>query len=142
MRSVADIFCDVNGRQVALDQAPDVPYRGESPGEQAIVWDPDAPLITAKPGDGVTSLLDPEKPHGQWNVCEVVARQGDAVHLLNGEVVLVLFNSRYRDGAVKFLCAAARSRSKPKRRDLLSADRGAPVDGDSARTQRTSQPLS
>jgi hypothetical protein len=60
-----------------------------------ILWSPGAPWIAASPEDGVTSPFDPERSHGEWNVCEVVAWGGIGIHQLNGKVVLVLMNPRY-----------------------------------------------
>ena len=56
-----------------------MPYRGESPGETCILWQPGGPQFTT--GEGITSPLDPEKPN-EWNVCEVIAWGNVAIHLL------------------------------------------------------------
>jgi len=92
--SVAGSYVDIEGRPVVLENDPRVPYRGEGPGEKCIVWEPGAPRFTT--GEGITSLLDPEKPR-EWNVCEVIAWSNVGIHMLNGEVVLVLSNPRYRE---------------------------------------------
>src|SRR3989442_5823452 len=92
--SVAGSYVDIEGRPVILEQDPRVPYRGEGPGEKCIVWEPGAPRFTT--GEGITSLLDPERP-GDWNVCEVVAWGNVGIHLLNGEVVLVVTNPRFKE---------------------------------------------
>lgn len=92
--SVAGSFVDIEGRKVVLEKEPSVPYRGEGPGEQCILWQPGAPQFTT--GDGITSPLDPEK-QGDWNVCEVIAWGNTCVHLSNGKVVLVVMNPRYRE---------------------------------------------
>ena len=78
-------------------QEPSVPYRGETPGERVILWTPGDPWLTAKPGDGVTSPIDPEQRGEGWNICEVVAWGGTGIHLLNGQVALVLMNPHYRE---------------------------------------------
>jgi hypothetical protein len=96
--SVAGAYCNVEGRRVTLEQEPNIPYRGESPGEQVILWQPGGPTVVAGVSEGVTSPLDPEHPHGQWNVCEVMAWGNAALHLLNGRVVLALTNPRYAQG--------------------------------------------
>lgn len=99
--SVDGTHVDVEGRKVTLEQDPNIPYRGESPGEQCILWEPGAPQITT--GEGITSRLDPEKP-GEWNVCEVLAWGNVCLHLLNGEVVLALTNPGYtQDGQPRAL---------------------------------------
>jgi len=92
--SVAGTCVDIEGRTVVLEKDPRVPYRGESPGETCIVWEPGAPRFTTF--DGITSLLDPEKPR-DWNVCEVIAWGNVGIHLLNGRVVLVVTNPRYKE---------------------------------------------
>lgn len=94
--SVAGAFVDVNGRNVVLQDSPTVPYRGESDGENCVVWDPAAPHYTVQPWEGITSPLDPEKPHGQWNTAEVYAWGNTCIHLLNGQVVLVVSNPRHK----------------------------------------------
>ena len=91
--SVDGTYVDVEAHRVTLEKDPRVPYRGEGPGEQCFVWEPGTPRITT--GEGITSLLDPEKPR-DWNVCEVIAWGNVGLHLLNGQVVLALTNPRYR----------------------------------------------
>jgi len=41
-----------------------------------------------------------EKPHGEWNTLDLVSFNGKSLHIVNGEVVMVLKNSRYinKDG--------------------------------------------
>lgn len=90
--SVDGTHVDIEGRKVTLESDPAIPYRGEGAGEQCILWEPGAPQFTT--GEGITSLLDPEKP-GTWNVCEVIAWGNVCLHLLNGEVVLALTNPGY-----------------------------------------------
>ena len=92
--SVDGTYVDIEGRKVVLEQDRRVPYRGEGPGERCFIWEPGLPRVTT--GEGITSLLDPERP-GEWNVCEVVAWGNTALHLLNGKVVLALSNPRHRD---------------------------------------------
>ena len=88
-------YVDIEGRKVVLEKEPGIPYRGEAPGEQCVLYEPGGPQITT--GEGITSALDPEKP-GAWNVCEVVAWGNVGIHILNGQVVLVLTNPRYKEG--------------------------------------------
>ena len=38
---------------------------------------------------------DNEKPNGKWNTVEVICFNGNSVHLINGKVVMRLFNSRH-----------------------------------------------
>lgn len=42
----------------------------------------------------VIKQADHERPYGAWNTVEVIAEGDTATHLVNGEVVLQLFNSR------------------------------------------------
>jgi len=40
-----------------------------------------------------------EKPHGEWNTLELICFEGKSLHIVNGEVVMILMNSRYvKDG--------------------------------------------
>jgi len=91
--SVAGTSVDVEGRLVTLEREPTIPYRGESPGERCILWQPGGPQITTS--EGITSPFDPERPG--WNVCEVIAWGNVCLHLLNGQVVLALTNPGYTE---------------------------------------------
>ncbi len=42
----------------------------------------------------VFKALDAEKPHGQWNDIELIVMDGNSLHIVNGKVVMRLFNSR------------------------------------------------
>jgi hypothetical protein len=42
----------------------------------------------------VFKALDAEKPHGQWNDIELIVMDGNSIHIVNGKVVMRLFNSR------------------------------------------------
>jgi len=42
----------------------------------------------------VFKALDAEKPHGQWNDIELIVMNGNSIHMVNGKVVMRLFNSR------------------------------------------------
>jgi len=96
--SVAGAYCDVEGRNVVLENEPRIPYRGESPGEQCVVWEPGAKTYHVKASEGVTSPYDFERSHGELNLAEVIAWGPYCIHLLNGKVVLVLTNPRYKEG--------------------------------------------
>jgi hypothetical protein len=97
--AVAGTYVDIEGKKVVLEQEPSVPYRGESPGEKCIVYTPGGPQFTT--GEGITSMLDPEKA-GEWNVCEIIAWGNVGIHILNGEVVLVLTNPRFKENGREF----------------------------------------
>jgi len=96
--SVAGVYCDAEAVKLVLDRAPWVPYRGESDGEECYVYQPGFPLVTVPASDGITPSMEYEKPHGEWNICEVIAWGNVGVHLLNGKVNLVVLNPRYREG--------------------------------------------
>lgn len=36
-----------------------------------------------------------EKPHGEWNTLDLICFEGKSLHIVNGEVVMILKNSRY-----------------------------------------------
>lgn len=42
----------------------------------------------------VYKAFDAEKPHGQWNDIELIVMDGNSIHIVNGKVVMRLFNSR------------------------------------------------
>ena len=37
-----------------------------------------------------------EKPHGEWNTLELICFEGNSLHIVNGEVVMALFDSKYK----------------------------------------------
>ncbi|MET0356751.1 MAG: DUF1080 domain-containing protein [Cellvibrio sp.] len=73
-------------------------------GETIPIYDPKAPLISYGPGGaGITCLRgkDAEKPKGEWNTLDLIVFGGNSLHIVNGEVVMALSNSRYtKDGKV------------------------------------------
>lgn len=97
--AVAGTHCDVEGRRVTPEMEPRVPYKKEGAGESIILYEPGAPRLMATPADGVTPPVDYEKTRGEWNTCEVVAWANVGIHLLAGQVNLVLTNPRhFQDG--------------------------------------------
>lgn len=42
----------------------------------------------------VLKAFDAEKPHGEWNDIELITYEGRSIHIVNGKVVMRLFNSR------------------------------------------------
>ena len=38
--------------------------------------------------------FDNENPHGEWNTLELICYEGTSLHIVNGKVVMALFNSR------------------------------------------------
>lgn len=93
--AVAGTYIDIEGKKVVLEKEPKVPYRGEGPGEQCIIYIPGGPHFTT--GEGITSMVDAEKD-GEWNVCEVIAWGNTGIHISNDQVALVLTNPRYKEG--------------------------------------------
>ncbi len=75
---------------------------------QRAMYDPAAESLQF--GDGKPGVVrhgpSTEKPHGEWNVVEILTLGDRAVHLVNGEVVLALTDARIkRDGALVPLSA-------------------------------------
>jgi len=62
------------------------------------VYDTEASLVEfterTAVGRHAIKFPDGEKPTGEWNVLELYCVGGDAVHVVNGQVVMKLFNSR------------------------------------------------
>lgn len=76
------------------------------PTEKVPVYNPKAPLITFGPGAGNTCMRgkDAEKPNGEWNTLELITFGDKSLHIVNGQVVMALSNSRYtQDGKVILL---------------------------------------
>lgn len=73
-------------------------------GETVPIYDLKAPLLSYGPGGaGITCLRgkDAEKPKGEWNTLELITFGDKSLHIVNGEVVMALSNSRYTlDGKV------------------------------------------
>ena len=42
-----------------------------------------------------------EKPHGEWNTLELICFENKSIHIVNGEVVMILQNSRYVEDGKK-----------------------------------------
>ncbi|WP_298551474.1 ThuA domain-containing protein [uncultured Algibacter sp.] len=41
--------------------------------------------------------FDNEKPHGEWNTLELICYEGTSLHIVNGKVVMALYNSKYKN---------------------------------------------
>lgn len=41
--------------------------------------------------------FDNENPHGEWNTLELICFEGTSLHIVNGKVVMALYNSRYQN---------------------------------------------
>ncbi|MDB2385565.1 ThuA domain-containing protein [Polaribacter sp.] len=44
-----------------------------------------------------------ENPHGEWNTLELICFEGTSYHIVNGKVVMALYNSRYKNAAGKIV---------------------------------------
>ena len=42
-----------------------------------------------------------EKPHGEWNTLELICFEDKSIHIVNGQVVMILKNSRYVKSGIK-----------------------------------------
>ncbi len=47
--------------------------------------------------------FDNEKPHGEWNTLELISYKGTSYHVVNGKVVMALYNSRYKNSDDKIV---------------------------------------
>lgn len=82
-----------------------IDIRCEKPeGAEVHTYNPKAELLSFGPGGvGITCRRshDREKPKGEWNTVELITYGDKSLHIVNGEVVMALSNSRYtRDGKV------------------------------------------
>jgi Domain of Unknown Function (DUF1080) len=65
------------------------------PGVPEIRWDPTQPFMPAR---GAERSVNHENPHGQWTTAEYYVLGAQAIHTVNGHVVLSLDKSRLKDG--------------------------------------------
>ncbi|MGB3149097.1 MAG: DUF1080 domain-containing protein [Maribacter sp.] len=47
--------------------------------------------------------FDNENPHGEWNTLELITLGDTSLHIVNGKVVMALYNSKYQDSHKKML---------------------------------------
>ncbi|MDH5397743.1 MAG: DUF1080 domain-containing protein [Cyclobacteriaceae bacterium] len=77
----------------------DIPARLNA--DSVWVYDKNSELLTFKEGTetGRHCIKDPdaEKPTGEWNTLELYCLGGTSVHIVNGVVTMVLYNSRQAD---------------------------------------------
>ncbi len=86
----------------------DIPAKKQ--GEKDWIFDPKGEIMTFQDGTPVgrhcIKNLDAEKPYGQWNTIDLYCFGGTAVHVVNGRVVMVLYNSsRKAEPEVELLTA-------------------------------------
>ncbi|MDP4878460.1 MAG: DUF1080 domain-containing protein, partial [Opitutales bacterium] len=46
----------------------------------------------------ISAYPEPDAPHGEWNLLEIYVIGNDAIHVVNGEVVMVVENAVKKDG--------------------------------------------
>ena len=70
--------------------------------EKQFVYDPAGKLLTfsAKSPTGRQCIKNPdgEKTTGQWNTVDIYCFGGTSIHMINGVVNMILYNSRQQDG--------------------------------------------
>jgi hypothetical protein len=56
-------------------------------------------FVQKKPiGNHCAHNVDPEKPKGEWNTIDLITFNGDSFHVVNGQVVMRLYNAQRLDG--------------------------------------------
>lgn len=96
-------FWPVAGTIVDIEVGARKSAYAEDPKNFFPMYEKGARLKTCGPdgGDGIRPVPIPEPKPGSWNVAEVYAVNGTGVHVFNGQVTLVLRNSRHRvDGRI------------------------------------------
>ncbi len=80
------------------------------------IWDPEGPAekfgegflfqstydTTWKDVLGFRGRRDPDKPVGEWNRAEIVAKGGDITYFLNGRKILEAVDGSYTEGRIMF----------------------------------------
>jgi hypothetical protein len=69
------------------------------------VADPNQDFIGIGEGEDIPSYCmrsaNFEKPHGEWNVMELICFENKSIHIVNGQVVMILRDSRYVEDGKK-----------------------------------------
>ena len=69
------------------------------------VADPSQDFIGIGEGEDIPSYCmrsaNFEKPHGEWNVMELICFENKSIHIVNGQVVMILKDSRYFEDGKK-----------------------------------------
>lgn len=55
------------------------------------------------PFNHCNKAFDNEKPHGKWNTLDLICLGDTSLHIVNGKVVIALFNSRYKNSDDKIV---------------------------------------
>jgi len=53
--------------------------------------------LTKYPSNHCNKGFDNENPHGEWNTLELICFEGTSFHIVNGKVVMALFNSQIQN---------------------------------------------
>lgn len=69
-----------------------------SPNGKKYKYDPDSEEVLLL-GGYVSASLEPQKPHGEWNLLEIYTIGQTSIHVVNGFVVMVLQETQRRDGS-------------------------------------------
>ncbi|MEP1487443.1 MAG: DUF1080 domain-containing protein [Algibacter sp.] len=77
---------------------PKVEIRG-SKGEKRNKYNPNSEVYLTKIGY-TSAFTEPDAPHGEWNHLEIYVVGNDAVHVVNGKVVMVVENAKKNDGTI------------------------------------------
>ncbi|MCB4807425.1 DUF1080 domain-containing protein [Tamlana sp. 62-3] len=62
-------------------------------------FDPNSEVYSVGKGY-IHAASEHDKPHGEWNLLEIYVIGNNAVHLVNGEIVMVVENARKHDGTI------------------------------------------
>jgi hypothetical protein len=72
-------------------------------GDNKFIYTVGAPLLTFRDkgpnGRNCIKRVDVEKPSGEWNTIDLYCYGDSSIHIVNGTVVMVLFNLRQPDGS-------------------------------------------
>jgi len=90
-------FIPLKGNAVTpIVEGPKVEIRGVK-GKNRGKYDPNSDTYLKKPGY-TSAYKEVDSPHGEWNHLEIYVISNDAVHVVNGEIVMVVENAVKADG--------------------------------------------
>ena len=73
-------------------------------GDNKFIYTVGAPLLTFRDkgpnGRNCIKRADTEKPSGEWNTIDLYCYGDTSIHVVNGTVVMVLFNLRQPEGSI------------------------------------------
>lgn len=91
-----DYWCIASSRM-------DIPSERKNPDDDFLTYTPEAQLVPFGKGSGTHGYgkaLDTQKyesPKGEWTELELICYEGNSLHIVNGHVVMALYNSSYID---------------------------------------------